>query len=177
MSNPFSGLITSEFKTLFTNAIDSLLESSAFALPCRLIFGDTKWTDCPNCIWNSATQKSSNKYQSGGPIPFYAGICPYCHGVGRIPDEQTTTAYLIPIWDYRDWVGWYGTNAQTRYPDGGVQTISKITTITDIKRAREVVINTDIEKYSHYLFTRDGEPTPVGLGSDNYIFTMWKHIK
>lgn len=162
-------------KTLFTNAIDALLEDDACMVPCRLIFEGTKFTDCPNCILSVSTKVSSNKYQTGGPMPFNTGICPYCQNRGLIRDEQTETVYLLPIWDYKDWVGWKGSSEKSRYANGSVQTMSAMSTISNLKRAKEIIINTDIEKYTHHRFTIDGEPTPIGFGADSYIFTMWKH--
>ena len=174
-TNPFSGIITPELKTLFTNMIDALLEDGSLVVPCRLIFGDTKWTDCPNCKFNSVTGRSANIYEPGGPIPFNQGVCPYCGGLGRTPTADTTSSVnYIVLWDYKSWFNWNGSNEGSRSPKGLLQTMSAISTITDIKKAKEIVINTDIEKYTTHRFTRDGEPNPCGFGSSAYIFTMWK---
>ena len=178
MPNPFLGIITSEMKTLFTNAIDALLEDDACMVPCTLIFGDTRWTDCSNCVFDAARNRSSNKYQAGGPILFNHGVCPYCHGVGGFPlAANTETVYLMPLWDYKEWIDWQGSSEKSRSAAGLVQTISKMSTISNLKRAKEVIINTTIEKYTHHRFTRHGEPTPCGFGNDAYIFTMWSHVE
>jgi len=174
MSNPFSGIITSEFKTLYTNAIDALLEDDACMVQCTLVYEGSKFTDCPNCIFDPVTGKSSNIYVSGGPLEFHTGICPYCGGMGRIEDKQTESIYLLPLWNYRDWIGWAGTAEGSRAADGMIQTISKMSTITSIKRAKEVIINTALTQYTNHTFTRASEPNPCGLGNDAYIFTMWK---
>ena len=60
MSNPFSGIITTEFKTLFTNMIDSLLEDDALTVPCRLTYEGTKFTLCTNCVPNPISGRSTN---------------------------------------------------------------------------------------------------------------------
>ncbi len=267
MPNPFSGIITSDMKTIFNNAIDALLEDSACMVPCTVYYGDTNNTDCPNCLFNVVTGRSSGLWTfigyrvtgngdgddgspngiyedagelngqryyvrqdgafvlwwrsgaaewyiavasddfdsgfwwvagvgniestyapvtytgnpivtiTGGPIEFHGGTCPYCHGRGVIPNIQTETIYLMPIWDYRDWVNWSGTVEGSRYPEGFVQTMSKMAdTITQIKKAKEIIIDTDIEAYVHHRFTRYGEPNPCGFGDDRYIFTIWKRI-
>ena len=173
----FTGIITSEMKTLFTDAIDALLEDSACTRPCKLIYGDTKWTDCHNCFYDAIGQKSTNKYKAGGPMAFYSGICPYCHGRGRIEDEQTEELYMMVLWDYSQWVGWNGSSARTRYPDGAVQTMCAIENITKIKKAQEILVATDIEKHVHHRFTRDGEPNICGFGNSSYLFTIWKHMQ
>lgn len=163
-------------KTLFTDAIDAIVASGSCAVPCTLIYGDTKVINCPNCYFDAVGRKSSNKYTPGGPIPFTVGICLYCHGAGTIPSgSPNETINLVPIWDYRDFVGWKGSNDLARYPDGVVQTMSKMSTITKLKRAKEIIINSDIDQYTHHRCTREGEPTPIGFGNDAYIITNWRH--
>jgi len=173
----FENIITPEMKTLFTDAIDALLEDDACMVPCTLVYEGTKWEDCPNCIFSPTTGASSNQYQSGGPMPFYTGSCPYCGGRGRIEQEQTETIYLMPIWDYSSWIGWNASAANTRYPDGAVQTMSKLNTLAKIKKTNEIIIATDAQKYTEHRMTRDGEPNICGFGASSYIFTIWKHMK
>jgi len=170
LSNPFSGIITSDFKEIFTNMIDALLEDEALTVPCRLIYEGTKFTLCPNCIVSPITGRSAGLYNGSGPHSFTTGSCPVCNGVGRINDQQTEDLYLCVLWNYKDWIGDIAVNT----PDGYVQTISKIDTLDSIKRANKILINTDLQTYVKHYFTRSGEPTPVGLGSDAYIFTMWR---
>jgi len=177
VTNPFSGIITSDLKALFTNAIDALLEDDACMIKCKLIYGDTKWSNCCNCIFDATKNRSSNKYKSGGPTPFYHGVCPHCKGVGRVATESTEDIYLLPLWNYRDWITWAGSAEKSRYPEGSVQTMSKMNTLAQLSRAKEVIINTDITHYEHHKFTRAGKPTPIGFGNDAYIFTMWEHLK
>lgn len=173
----FSGLITADMKTLFTDAMDALLETTACTVPCTLIYGNTKWTECSNCYFSPSLSASSNKYKPGGPIPFNTGKCPFCHGSGRIEDEQTETLYMMPIWDYDSWVGWTATNARTRYPDGAVQTMSKLSTLDNIKKAKEIIVATDAQTYTKHKMTRDGEPNICGFGASSYVFTIWKHMR
>lgn len=174
-TNYFDGIISASFKTIFTDAIDSLLSNTACTVPCQIIDGDTKFTDCPNCQYSPTTGRSSNKYTVGGPIPFSFGVCPYCKGAGRIPTESTLTIYLALIWNYHDWINWTGIDARILSEQGMVQSISKLKdTYTKIKNAKSILLNTDIDKYKHHRFERYGEPNPIGLGSDRYVLTMWK---
>jgi len=55
--------------------------------------------------------------------------------------------------------------------------MSKIATITKIKRAKEIIIDTAAEKYTHHKMTRDGEPNVCGFGNSSYVFTIWKHMQ
>ena len=172
----FTGIITSQFKTLFTDMIDALLEDSALTVPCQLIFTNTQFTECPNCIYDSQSGRSSNLYNDTGPISFDQGVCPYCHGIGSVVTDNTLNLNLMVLWNYKDWIGWNGIPDDTGMAFGQVQTISKISTLPDIKNAQEIIIDTDIQHYVKHRFQRSSEPNPVGLGADSYIATMWKRV-
>ena len=64
MTNPFSGIISSDFKQLFNNAISSLLYNDALTLPCTLHYGVTKYNDCGNCVFDPIGNKSSNNFKA-----------------------------------------------------------------------------------------------------------------
>ena len=170
MANPFEGIITSAFKTTFTNMIDSLLEDAALTVPCRFVYMGTKWSECANCRVNPISGRSTSVYRSGGPVPFSGSVCPVCNNNARIPDQSTETIYMCVLWNYKDWIG----GIQTNSPEGLVQTISKLDTLDNIKRATEVVVDTDIENYVKHVFEREGEPNMCGLGANSYVFTMWR---
>jgi len=177
MTNPFSGIISSAFKQSFNDAIDALLENTACTVPCTFISGDTKFTDCPNCQYSPTTGRSSNKYTAGGPIPFSFGVCPYCHGDGRIPTEESSTIYLALIWNYKDWIGWLDAQARTLSEKGFVQSMSILAdSYTQIKGCKSILLNTNIDVYKHRKFQRYGEPNPIGLGDDRYLLTMWEPV-
>jgi hypothetical protein len=64
----FAGIITSGMKQLYNDAINALLENTALTVPCKLVYENTKLQDCPNCLYDPLTRKSSNQYQAGGPL-------------------------------------------------------------------------------------------------------------
>ncbi len=173
--NPFSGVITSGMKTMFSDAISSLLLNTACTSPCRIIYGGTKYTDCVNCIYDAIGQKSSNRYQNGGPVPFQMGtLCPVCNGLGKIADEPTEeNVSLMVIWDYKQWINF---NLNTRSPDGLAQTLSTASLTPKLLRADRVVFATDIEGYVRHQFTRDGEAEPCGFGNNDFVSIMWRRI-
>ena len=172
MVNPFAGIITSEFKTLFTNAIDSLLEDSACMVQCKLIFESTKWNATANTP-KIVGGRSTNYFRSGGNAPSTVGQHPQTFGQAKVPDQQTETIYLAPIWSYKDWIG----DIKVHSPEGMVQTISKIDTLDNIKRANKVEIDVAISKYGKNTFQRSGNPNPIGLGASSYVLTMWERIE
>jgi hypothetical protein len=172
MANPFSGIISQDLKDLFVNLIDSLLETTALTQPCRFIYGGTKFEQCPNCSFNASTGKSNNLYVPGGPISFSHGLCPVCNGAGRkeIPITEDDI-YMGIIYDHKKWLPMGFTPTS---PNTSIQTISSITLMPKIKRAKEIIVNTDIETYVRQRYVIDGEPQPYGFGNDAYIATIWK---
>ena len=170
------GLITADFKALFKSSIDSLLETTGLTLPCRPVFTDNDTTECPNCYFDSISNRSSNTYRENGPIPFYNGNCPYCYGVGLIYTDTSLDLSMVVIWNYKDWIGFNGIPDNTLIPFGQAQTMSALSTLSSIKRSKELIIDTNLETYTNNRFERTGEPNPIGLGSDDYIVTTWKKI-
>lgn len=176
MSNPFSGIISSEFKQVFNNAIDALLEDHALTLPCKLRYsGQQNPIFCNNCIYDPITKLSANLYNGSGPNPFADGtVCPVCMGNG-ITDSETTivskTFNLAVIFDSRYFVN---TNKLINIPEGNIQTLCSIHLLPHIRGANDMIVDTNIQKYGQYIYQRDSDPEPAGLGDSKYIITNWK---
>ena len=150
--------------------ISSLLEDDALTVPCRLIYTGARFTLCPNCIFSPISGRSTNVYNGIGSSSFSVGSCPVCHGVGKIPDQKTEVIYMAVLWNEKDWLG----NLPVNSPDGMVQTISKIDTLDQIRRANEILIDTNIEKYEKFIFKRSGDAVACGLGASSYVFAFWE---
>jgi hypothetical protein len=170
MSNPFTGIITQLMKDTHKNMIDALLEDTALTVPCLLYYAGTKWTTCTNCGPNNIGGKSNNVYNGTGPAPFYHGVCPRCNGEYRLKVESTDTLYLCPIWDSKKWI--LNTPA-LKTANIEVQTMSKITTYDDLKRATKIQIDSTINPYGTATFIRVGDPEPLGFGASNWIICSW----
>jgi len=169
-------IIIPAHKTLFNDMINALLADTALTIPCQLLFEDTQLEECPNCVFDSVSNRSSNVYKAGGPISFTHGNCPYCFGVGTLATDNTTTLYMAVLWNYKEWIGWNGIPDDTLLPYGQCQTLTKISTLTDIKRAKEVLFATDLSAYAKHRFIRVSEPNPIGFGGSDFITTIWKRI-
>ena len=128
-----------------------------------------------NCIFDPIGNKSSNRHIPGGPAPFTVGQCPMCAGVGKIPNEQTSTLSLAPIYDYKGWIP--GITSNVRSPGGFVQTISAFSTYDTLRQAKEVIMDTAIDSSTRARFERYGEPEPCGIGASSFVLTMWKRIE
>tara|TARA_B100000809_G_C14754482_1_gene393398 strand:- start:29 stop:544 length:516 start_codon:yes stop_codon:yes gene_type:complete len=168
----FTDLIGAEFKKLHKDMIDGLLSDTSLTVLCTLYYASTKFTDCPNCIYSPIQHRSSNKYEPGGPIPFYHGICPYCNGRGRTQSSSEEDLYLCALWDSKDWYPLSQNNVNMA--DIDVQTFSKLDTYTKLKKANKIDINTSIKNLGFPSFVRIGDPEPCGLGQASHIATAWK---
>lgn len=171
--NPFSKIITSRLKKTFSQAMDALLGDEGTTVPCRLVYGGTSFTICPNCIINNVTKKSSGTYKDGGPTPFTQGLCPVCYGEGKKENTSTEDIYLMVVWNYKKWLPMA---AKIATPEGYIQTVSKEESLPKLKRAKEIIVNTKVEDYVRHRFVREGEPQPCGccLGEETVILTLWK---
>lgn len=170
-TNPFSGIITPELKLLHKNMIDALLEDEALTVECTLTYAETKFTECTNCYMNNVTGKSSGRYKAGGPIPFTNGQCPYCYGAGKTTSESTENMWLLAIWDSKKWIL---NDPAINVADISVQTMSKITTLPNLNKCRNIKFDTKIAGHGIGDFTRVGHPQPLGWGDSNWIITSWK---
>ena len=174
-TNPFSNIINSNFKNLFNDAIDSLLENNALTVPCRLIYSGSKNTTyCNNCIFDPISKLSSNIYNGSGPAPFAENsICPVCVGMGMKHGDSTEVLYLAAIFDSKYFLN-VSSGSTVNIVDGMVQTICHSALLPKIRNANEIIIDTNIEKYGGYSYQRAGDPSPAGFGDNRYIITMWK---
>jgi hypothetical protein len=173
MVNHFSGIISSDFKQLFTDAISALLYDDACTLPCTLYYGITRYEDCANCIFDAVGNKSSNKFQDGGPMPFPFGqLCPMCNGAGKRGITSSDPINLMVIWDYKEFIN-VGTVNQ---PEGMIQTITFKRHTAKLKRAKEIMVATDLQAYAQHRFERMSEPQPCGLGNDEFVGCLWNRI-
>jgi len=171
MSNPFSGIINNNFKQLFTNAISALLYDDSCTLPCKLYYGATRYEDCVNCVYDPIGQKSANRFQDGGPSPFpFGGICPMCNGAGKRSVETTEEINLMVIFDHDQFMN-RGTVAD---PAGMIQTVTFASNTPKLKRAKEIVVATDITSYGRHRYERVTEPQPCGFRSEDFVECLWK---
>ena len=177
MTNPFAGIISSDLKNLYGDAIDALLEETSLTLPCRLRYaGQQNQNFCGNCAYDPITKLSSNIYNGSGPNPFPdGGVCPVCFGNGVSDSDTISTSTIISLAVIFDSKYFFNiSNKLVNIPNGNIQTICSIKYITQLRNASDMIVDTNIEKYGDYAYQRDGDPEPAGFGNSRYIFTMWK---
>lgn len=165
----FSGIISQQFKEIYRQAIDALLEDNALTIPCTIKYGSTKPIYCDNCEMDPIANRSSNIYNNTGPNPFEDNtICPVCLGKGFINSNNTETIYMAVLFNGAGWLQWGSKTVQI--PDGMAQSICKSELSSRIKNADSIIFNGDESN----IYTLAGDPELVGLGDTNYAITMWK---
>lgn len=178
--NKFVGLISKQ-KKLFTNMIDAVLADDGCTTECILIFDNLDCIYCQNCVFNSVNQSSAGKYNGTGPVPFGTGmICPVCAGVGKINVQDTQEEInLAVIFDSKKFYGFGKRIAEenVQLAKGFAQTMCRIELYNHIKKAKEAVLNSIMESYSHNRYKRAGEPEALGFGTPQYIVTTWQLIQ
>ena len=173
MANPFSGIISSDFKALYNNAISSLLYNDALTLPCTLYYAATKFEDCANCVASVIGGKPSSRFQSGGPMPFSVGTrCPMCNGDGKRAVISTVSINLMVIWDSKEFISAGTVNS----PEGLIQTITFDENTPKLKRAQKIVVATDKAGYGNHVYERASEPESCGFGGSEFVSCLWKRI-
>lgn len=177
MTNPFDNLITSDFKQTFNYAISALLADTALTVPCKLVYENTKLQDCPNCIYDPITKKSSNQYQTGGPVFFVDGqICPYCVGNGSLSfskEEQIYLGIIKPVFFGGDSLELNSVN----FVDGMIQSLCDIAYYAKIKSAAYLILDTNLTTITNSRFVRNKDPIPVGYGDNRFIITTWQGVQ
>ncbi len=153
--------------------MDSFLSSSGLTTECVLNYGSKNLIECPNCIYDPILKKSANVYKDDGPAVFEDGqICPYCRGAGLYGQIQKESVYLAVLWDYKSWII---KPINLENPVGYIQTICSKNYTTKILQAQDMTIP-NIQPDSP-TFILDAEPTPAGLGDQNYIICQWKKTR
>tara|TARA_B100001939_G_scaffold340069_1_gene347652 strand:- start:833 stop:1345 length:513 start_codon:yes stop_codon:yes gene_type:complete len=141
----------------------------------RLIYPEVK-EECPNCYLDTlgTRNRSISFYKPSGPYPFERGMpCPYCGGKGYKANESTDDITLRIYWDRKSWVS---TDFKIDVPDGGIQTISYMTDLDKINKAKYLIPLYDgSEKYDEARFQKAGPSFPQGFKQNEtkYVVTFW----
>lgn len=168
-----SGLIQ-----LYNDGIDSIID---FAGVDVVIVYPPKMSECPNCIFNTVTGRSSGKYKTGGPYPFTDNdICPYCEDAGVKFEEQSQTVKMLVYWEPKDFIrDQQGLRTilidQTiQIPDNIIQTKCHMQHLPKVEKCNEIRVHSKVTPYKTWTYTRLKESIPHGFKNDNYILTYWK---
>lgn len=169
----FDNIITPQFKQLFKDSINTLIAQNALTVPCTIEYENTKRNLCYNCEFDPIHQCSANMPKNGSLVSFPVNtICPVCNGIGYIDNINSELVYLAIIFDSKYFLN-FGSKV-VNVSDGLVQSLCAISLLPKLKEAKHIIIDNNIATYGHYRYTRAGDPQPIGLGSNDYIITMWQ---
>lgn len=165
--------ISEESRAYAMGVFDDMLNDWA-GKPCKLIYESTE-TSCPNCIIDPKTKESTNRYKTGGPIPFPKGeICPVCEGRGRIQGTATSDLIIMSI----DWTAktWVNMGQPVKLPAGTVMTRGFYTDLPKVLRADYVFLDIN-NNYLNSQYKLWGEPYIPGFTVKNrYFIAYWQRV-
>lgn len=161
--------IPNQIFTDYQEVVDELILNDNIGKNCQLSYPELR-VDCPNCIYDSVQKKSSNRYQSGGPIPFSSGVCPYCRGVGIIATPQVEVIRLRVYWTKKD----FRKLGAVDIPDGDVMVIGFMSDMAKLQKSTELLILSDSVAVLNRKFEVGVEVFPWGFGKNKYFVA---HLK
>lgn len=162
--------IPEEIFDIYNEVCDELISNDFIGKACTLYY-KPNITECPNCIFDTFTGKSSNSYKAGGPISFTDSLCPWCNGEGTKETEVTESIRLRLYWSKKDWAKF---SIPLTLNDAELMTIGTLTNMPKCKQAVYIRVITSQSNYGYWDFELSAEPFPHGFGKDRYFIAFWK---
>jgi len=163
--------ISDDLIQIYQSRIDALINQ--LGKNVYLIF-DPIIEPCPNCQQDVISHRSTGIYKAGGPIPFARGQkCGYCKGVGFLERENTKCIKCLIKWAPRELFD-YKISVQKN--DGIVRLKAFLTDAPYIIKAKEAIVDYDIQKAFKLRVRLIKGPTPVGLREDRYCIAYFQLI-
>lgn len=161
--------ISDELIGIYQSRIDALINQ--LGKNVLLIF-DPIIEPCVNCKFDVVGHRSTGIYKIGGPIPFDEGRkCPYCKGVGFLEIENIKCIKCLIKWAPGEIFNY---KISVTKNDGIVRLKTFLTDCSDIIRAKEAIIDHDIEQTFKLRVRLIKGPTPVGLRQDRFCVSYWQ---
>lgn len=170
MSNIFE--LDSDILSTAQGGFDDILDQ--LGKPCKLIY-PAKFVECVNCIYDPIGKKSSNRWRTGGPMPFHAGACSMCQGAGKHATENSDTITMTINWiPGKNITSGPNIRVPIGYP---IETRGYMTDLAKVRQSEEMIIIGAVEPHCHYRFKLDGEPTDAfQIVPGRYFVCIWKRI-
>lgn len=159
-------------RELAEEGFDDILDQ--LGKPCKLVY-PARAVECTNCIYDPIGKKSSNRWRTGGPMPFHAGSCPSCNGEGKRFSENSETITMTINWN----LGRFDeSSANVRIPLGHIiDTRAYIDDYIKIIRSEEMLILGAVAGLRHFKWKLAGEPAdPFQMTSGRYCIAKWKRV-
>lgn len=163
--------LTDDIKAVVTAGLDDLM--TELGKNCTLVY-PPKYAACVNCVFDPIGNKSSNRWVTGGPVPFPEGsICPFCGGNGKRADEVTVTIKMLVRAESSQF--WVKAPAGFQVPTGSIQTKGFLTDVQKVLTAREMIVQPELQTIIRYRYTLVGEPLDVGnIIQGRYFVALWQ---
>lgn len=159
-------------KSTIQDALDDLI--TEFGRECRLVY-PAVWAACPNCMYDAIGQKSTNRWRTGGPMPFANGTtCPICTGTGKKASEETDTVTLKLEWEPSKF--WYPVpGADIRVPGSICQTKGYVSDLPKVLRCDHVILDVNLQPVISTTFRMIKTPiSPGNIIQDRYFVCTWE---
>lgn len=130
-----------------------------------------------NCIADPIGNKSSNRWKTGGPIPFANGsICPLCSGDGKRAEDTYDTIKLLCNWEPKKF--WNPVpSLNLRKGKGILQTKGFISDMPKILKADHLIFQTSMEPYLDNKYKLISEPGDrSNIIQNRYFVCTWEQI-
>jgi len=168
--NPFANIISAEFKQLYNDAIDAIIDpTNGLVNTCTLRYGGSpsQQTLCNNCLYDSISKLSSNIYNGSGPKPFSdGGVCPVCAGNGTISGGIITKEENINLAVIMDSKYFINVGNVINLNDNYIQVICKKNILPKLQNAVELVLHGQ-------SYQKASDAKYYGLAQHNYAFMLW----
>ncbi len=167
----FQNLLTPEFKQLYNDAIDAIIDpANGLVNTCILKYGGsaTQQTVCNNCLYDTISRLSSNMYNGTGPKPFSdGGICPVCLGSGSITRNSVIKEEKVNLAIIMDNKYFFNVANALNLNSNHIQILCKVELLPKLQNAVELIVH-------DLAYQQAGEPQYCGLSQHKYAFMLWR---
>lgn len=148
----------------YFDVIDSTFD--IFGVTCQLVSIEKKEEIVYNPNNNIPNRNTINNNKRGGGD--------YDIGNKTIREIETISDIKLKVyWDAKQFIG---ISDRIKVPDGAIQTISFMSDMPKLVRAKQLIVHKDIKDLKEMRFERIGEPIPMGLKQDRYCSCLWKRV-
>lgn len=147
--------------TKYAEFADAMLASNGFGIACKLVYTE-KIQTIDQTVPNIKQRKVMNLQNISPDSGFKRGDTSFK------TVETTEDITLRVYWDKKDFKRF----GNIEVPDGSIMTIGKYSDLSNINKAKALLINTDKTGHIEWRFTKSSEPTMHGL-DNNYFMCFW----
>ena len=159
-----------DIKTAISDCLDDLITLMGQTIVLQY---PPKKGFCPNCLFSGIDNRSTNRYKSGGPMPFQVGTCPLCNGTGYRDEAQSEAIQVLVAWTPKNF---FIQPTNIALPDCDIQTKGYVSDVPKIMRCVEMKVM-GLDGYVHQRFTRTGEPNDINnIVQGRFAVTKWKRL-